>query len=147
MKTTQTFSILFWANKGKSTSEGLPLFARITIDGKRAEISLKRKVDPNLWNPKASCVDGKSEVNNYIAQVKAELLKIYNQMQVLEENITAETIKARFTGKTEEKKTLLQIVDYHNRQMERTIGIDVVQRTYAKYQSLRNKLAIFIKSE
>jgi hypothetical protein len=48
MKTTQTFSILFWANKAKSTSDGLPLFARITIDGKRAEISLKRKVDPEI---------------------------------------------------------------------------------------------------
>ena len=41
MKTTQTFSILIWANKAKSTYKGIPINARVTIDGLRAEISIK----------------------------------------------------------------------------------------------------------
>jgi hypothetical protein len=45
MKFTQTFSILIWANKSKADQTGmLPLYARVTVDGKRAEISPKRKV-------------------------------------------------------------------------------------------------------
>ncbi len=149
MKTTQTFSILIWANKVKATTDGAPLFARITIDGKRAEISLKRKVNPNKWNGKVGFLEGPKEetstTNNYVTQVKAELLKLYTQMQTLDENITAESLKLRFTGVTEEVKTLLQVIDYHNQQMSKMIGIDVVKITFAKYQCLRNKLVTFLK--
>lgn len=151
MKTTQTFSILIWANKARISSEGLPLYARVTIDGKRAEISLKKRVSEETWDGKACCVSGKGEeakkINSYITQVKSELEKIYNQLQILDEHITAETIKFRYTGEKEEVKTLLQVVDYHNEQMKRMLGIDIVQMTYAKYLSLRNKLAVFLKNE
>lgn len=149
MKTTQTFSVLIWANKAKETKDGLPLFARVTVDGKRIEISLKKKVPSDLWDGKAGVVTGSGEnvkfLNNYIAQVKAELFKIFNKMEILEEHITAEAIKLRFTGEKEEVKTLLQVVQYHNNQMAQRLGIDFVQGTYAKYTSLHNKLVTFIK--
>lgn len=148
MKITQTFSILIWANKAKATNDGLPLFARITVDGKRAEISLKRKVDPNNWNAKAGQLDGKGEevraTNNYIAQIKSEILKIYNQMQMFDEFITAEAIKVRFTGEKEEKRTILQVFDYHNEQMERVVNIDVVPATLVKFKTIRAKLYLYI---
>jgi integrase len=151
MKTTQTFSILIWANKAKATSDGLPIFARVTIDGKRAEISLKRKACLEIWDGKAGKAMGNSEeaksINNYIAQVKSELLKIYTRMEVLDEHITAESVKLRFTGEAEVVKTLLQVVDYHNAQMSRMIGVDVVKITFAKYQCLRTKLVNFLKFE
>jgi site-specific recombinase XerD len=149
MKITQTFSILIWANSSKATNDGLPLFARVTIDGKRVEISLKRKVDPVTWDAKASCVDSKSveakATNNYITQIKSELLKIYNQMQMFDEFITAEAIKSRFTGEKEEKRTILHVFDYHNEQLEKVIGIDVVRATLVKFHTIRTKLANFIK--
>ncbi|MEM0942278.1 MAG: Arm DNA-binding domain-containing protein [Bacteroidota bacterium] len=63
MKTTQTFSILIWANKAKATQAGLPLFARITVDGRRAEVSLKRKVAPDRWDYKPGKVIDKSREN------------------------------------------------------------------------------------
>ena len=148
MKITQTFSILIWANKTKATNDGLPLFARITVDGKRAEISLKRKVDPNNWDPKTSCVVVKNEdakaTNNYITQIKSELLKIYNQMQMFDEFITAEAVKVRFTGEKAEKRTILQVFDYHNEQMERIVGIDVVPATLVKFRTIRTKLYLYI---
>ncbi len=61
MKITQIFSILIWANKAKATNDGLLLFARSTVDGKRAEISLKLKVYPNNWDAKAGCLNDKGE--------------------------------------------------------------------------------------
>jgi integrase len=149
MKTAQTFSILIWANKAKETPSGIPLFARVTVDGKRAEISLKRKVTNDAWNSKTSTVkdtdDEAKRTNQYITHVKAQLLKLYEQMQVLDEDITAENIKLKFTGKTEEIKSLLDIVDYHNNQMEKNVGIDIEKITLFKYKSLRKKLVGFIK--
>ena len=41
MDTSRTFNIHFWLNLTKK-KEGYPIYARVTVDGKRAEISLKR---------------------------------------------------------------------------------------------------------
>jgi hypothetical protein len=70
MKTTQTFSILIWANKSKAINTEAPLFARITVDGKRAEVSLKKRIELSKWDPSKGCMKGTSEdvrtINNYI---------------------------------------------------------------------------------
>ncbi len=50
MKTTQTFSILIWANKSRASGNQVPIYARVTVDGKRAEISLKKSVDHDIWD-------------------------------------------------------------------------------------------------
>ena len=80
MKATQTFSILIWANKAKMTDNEAPIFARVTVDGKRAEISLKKKIALVKWDVKAGYVKGNNEeartINNYITQVKSELFKL-----------------------------------------------------------------------
>jgi len=89
MKTTQTFSILIWANKSKSSENFAPLFARVTVNGKRAEISLKKKVDLLKWDAKSALYKGNNEeartINAYVNQVKSNLVKLFTQMQMLKE--------------------------------------------------------------
>jgi integrase len=149
MKTTQTFSILIWANKSKSSENFAPLFARVTVNGKRAEISLKKKVDLLKWDAKSALYKGNNEeartINAYVNQVKLDLFKLFTQMQMLEKFITAETIKLQYTGGGEERKTILQVFDYHNSQMEKVVGIDVVPATLVKFKTIRSKIAAFIK--
>jgi hypothetical protein len=59
MKSTQRFSVLIWADKRKTDAKGnVPLYARITYLGKRAEISMGRKVDPKKWNTEAGFLKG-----------------------------------------------------------------------------------------
>ena len=118
MKTTQTFSILIWANKSKASGNLAPLFARITIDGKRFEISLKKSVSLYKWYVKKGYVESSGDpaknINNYIDQVKSQLFKIYTQMQTLDELITADRIKRVFLREKKEKKTILSVFDYYN---------------------------------
>lgn len=151
MKTTQTFSILIWANNARKNHEGISLFARITVDGKRAEISLKKKVNPEKWDPKLGCMKGNSEeaktINTYISQVKSEIFKLYTQMQMFDEFITAEALKRKFSGEKEEKKSLLQVFDFHNSEMEKVVGINIEKVTLTKYKTVRNKVAAFIKHQ
>ena len=149
MKTTQTFSILIWANKSKSSENFAPLFARVTVNGKRAEISLKKKVDLLKWDAKSALYKGNNEeartINAYVNQVKSDLFKLFTQMQMLDKFITAETIKLQYIGGGEERKTILQVFDYHNSQMEKVVGIDVVPATLVKFKTIRSKIAAFIK--
>lgn len=50
MKTSKTFSILFWINASRAKNNEAEIYARITVDRKRVNISLKRKVNINLWD-------------------------------------------------------------------------------------------------
>ncbi len=44
MRNSNSFSVLIWANKSKVDVNGMiPLYARVTVMGKRAEISLKKE--------------------------------------------------------------------------------------------------------
>lgn len=53
--------ILVWANKSKRNSRNqIPLYLRLTVSGKRAEISLNEKVDIKLWDAKFQKVKGMS---------------------------------------------------------------------------------------
>ena len=44
MKTSTSFNILFWLKQSKSKNGEAPFYARLTVNGQRAEISLKRKI-------------------------------------------------------------------------------------------------------
>jgi len=61
MKTSTTFSILFWLKQSKAKNGEAPLYARITVNGKRAEISLKRKIKITNWNSSKNCVKGTNQ--------------------------------------------------------------------------------------
>jgi hypothetical protein len=43
MKNSKSFSVLFWTNKAKADNNGLvPLYARVTVEGKEQKYPLKR---------------------------------------------------------------------------------------------------------
>lgn len=45
MKTSTTFSILIWINASRAKNDEAEIFARITVNQKRTNISLKRKIN------------------------------------------------------------------------------------------------------
>ena len=47
MQTKHTFTTLFWINKTKAKQGEAPIYARITVDGVRAELSIKKSVSPD----------------------------------------------------------------------------------------------------
>ncbi|WP_345949978.1 Arm DNA-binding domain-containing protein [Mucilaginibacter sp. PAMB04274] len=109
MKNSKSFSVLFWANKSKATVNGLvPLYARVTVDSKRAEISLKKKLNPKKWDPRSGFMKGSGDevriTNKYINEVGNNLFEIYVGLSRCDRPVTAEAIKdkipwpGRFTG-------------------------------------------------
>lgn len=149
MKNSNSFSILVWANKAKTDNNGqIPLYARVTVIGKRAEISLKKKVNPKKWDAKSGFMKGSGDdvrtVNNYINQVTNEIFKIYGDLQSKDEVITADEIKNKFTGQAVERRMLLEVFDEHNKDIESLVGKDYVKATFTKYKTIRGKVAEFI---
>jgi len=50
MQSQSTFSLSFWINATRAINNYSPVYARITVNGKRANISLKRKVKISEWD-------------------------------------------------------------------------------------------------
>ena len=126
-----------------------PVYCRITIDGRRVQFSMKRKVEPENWSTESEKAIGKSEeirsLNNYLDHVRVELQKHYNILLSKGEHITAETIRNSYMGIGEETKTLFESFTYHNENMEARIGIDITKATLTKYETVKSKLKLFVK--
>lgn len=150
----QTFSILFWVNKLRENKRNeLPIYVRITVDGRRAEMSLHRTTPIELWSQEAQQLKGKGEIqrtiNAYIDLTKANILKIYNQLLSEDRHITAELIKQKLIGKGDPLlKTMKDAFDYHNLKMAETVRVGkVVPKTLQRYQITQNKVTAFMKHQ
>jgi integrase/recombinase XerD len=119
MRTTNSFGILFCI-RSQFQSEGMaPLVVRVTVDGIRKEISLKKRVPVAKWNSSKETVSGTDHetksLNNYIAEVRTELHNCYRTMQIDKKLITALAIKQAFLGDDPDQKSLLDVIEYHNK--------------------------------
>jgi len=76
MKVSENLSITFLVEKPEMSKDGrVPIYARITYNGQRAEISLGARIFPEQWDKLACRVKGNSPdallLNSQITQTKA----------------------------------------------------------------------------
>jgi site-specific recombinase XerD len=127
MKTSNTFSILFWINASRSKKNEAEIYARVTVNQKRVNISLKRKVNVDLWNKSKKRVNGTNatarQINSYLDETYTKLFQIYQDLKFKGELITAQLIKAHYTGENnQDGKTLNNIIEYHNQKIKNTLA-------------------------
>jgi len=130
MNLNQTFSILFWLHKARTTKQGLaPIWVRITVDGKRAQCSTQKQIYPKFWDAENSKVSDKySEsrlINDYLTLVKADILRHYNILLSTKDFVTADDVKNSYKGVKEIKKTFLQLFKQFNQQLTERKEIEI----------------------
>ncbi|WP_308990441.1 site-specific integrase [Mariniflexile litorale] len=122
MKTTTTFSILFWADFSRVKENQASIYARITVNGKRATISLKRKVPVTDWDAHKGRSRGTNQntriLNNYLEEVNSSLFKCYQDLKLEHKLVISQAIKARYLGEDEENHSVIDIIKYHNEDMQ-----------------------------
>jgi Phage integrase SAM-like domain/Arm DNA-binding domain len=153
MNLNQTFSILFWLNKAKMNARGFaPIWVRITIDGKRAESSLKRQILAQHWdhdNGRASksCAD-RDTINQYLIMVQAQISKHYNILLTTKDYVTAEDVKKSYCGTKEVKKTFFQLFDQYLQHLHEKKEIEEISEgRYKRFEILRGKCVSFLKTK
>lgn len=84
MQSPNTFSLSFWIDSTRVKNNGVTVFARITVKGKRANISLKRKVSLSEWDSnKCKARGNKREsrlLNRYLDQVKNRVYQAHDEL-------------------------------------------------------------------
>ena len=144
-----TFKVLFFLKRDKQKKdESVPVYCRITIDGKEARFGMKKNIDPKLWNVKEGKATGKSsessEVNALLEKTKAGIHKIYRDVQERENAVSAEKVKNIFLGIDSKQYMLLKAFDEHVEEKFNLIGKRIVKSTYHRYYYLRIRLSEFL---
>jgi len=121
MRTSLTFSILFWVYAKRAQNNQTNIYARITVNGRKVNIGLKRKVDVRTWDAKSQKMKGNGavarEMNLYLNEIKADIIQCYRDLKSEDRILTAEHIKARYLGEDKKYYSLQDIIDYHNETM------------------------------
>ena len=144
------FSILFFIKRTKLLKNGeAPICLRITVNGKRAEVQIKRSVEVNKWNNQKECAIGRDnktlELNHYLKTVRTKILRIHRQLEQDNKPITAEILKCHYYGESETPKMLLEVFKEHNQKCSELIGKDYVRATVMYYERTARYLSEFIK--
>jgi len=126
----KTFNLLFFIKKNKIRTNGTaPIYLRITIDGKAADIAAKRYIDPKKWDNKAQKAVGNSQeaktLNSYLKTLEQKVYDFHYLMLKEENFVTAESLKSKLLGTDIE----------HNDKVEALVGQDFAPGTLERYKT------------
>lgn len=147
-----TFAILFYIKEYRLDKHGkASIYARITVNGKRSEISLNRKILPSKWKFKGDKLRGWSaeiqELNQLMHTVRHRIRVIQEKFIAADEPYTSLDIKNAYLHKDKKFKMLLELFEEHNQQMEKLIDVEFALGTYKRYQTTKNHLSEYVKAE
>jgi len=136
----KTFNLLFFIKKNKIRTNGTaPIYLRITIDGKAADITAKRYIVPKKWDHKAHKAVGNSleakTLNNYLKTLEQQVYDSHYLMLKEEDFVTAESLKSKLLGTDITTRTLIPIFQDHNDKVEALVGQDFAPGTLERYKT------------
>ena len=115
---SNSFGVAFFVKRGKEKDGMFPIYARISVNSKRVEISVKRWVAENNWHPSRGKAKGtKDEIvklNNYLEKYRSKIVECYQELVIQKKTITPELIKNLVNGKDAGNNTLVMLMDFHN---------------------------------
>ena len=144
-------SVLFYIRRNKIDKQGkVPIYMRITYNGKRAEISAMRKIELSKWNSSGNTVIGHSAkatlINRNLDIMRNRVYEIHQRLIDAKEDINVTVIKEMYLGKSDSQKSVLQMFKEHNSKMEKLVGKEFSFRTLQRYKTTKKHLSAFISS-
>lgn len=151
-----TFKLLFYINKQKVKGNGnCPIMGRITLDGKICQYSTGEEISPALWNADSgrviikgnTSVDKKKlkAVNSRLEELELKAKTTYKKNSDSIGYVSAEIIKNALLDRAQAKETLITLLDEHNEEYAKRVGIDRVRHTYLRYITTRKHIYNFLQ--
>lgn len=142
---TPTLGVSFYVKKYKAKEGTVPLYLHISVNGKNADISLKRRIPVAMWLAKDDKIHGITpeikQLNLYLEKVKFKIHHFYDEMVLQQKPVSAEILKEELFGKDRSAPTLLQLLQYHH-----DINKDVLAPgTMKNYVTTESYLRRFLK--
>lgn len=147
MRTSSTFSILFWVYRKRAVNNKANIYVRVTLNGKRVNISLKRKINVSTWDEKLQRANGTDKdsriLNLYLNEVQSKVYRIYEDFKREEVPFTSQMVKAKFLGEDKTRFSFQNLVDYYNEKMQHKLH----KNTMSQYKTSQRYMLEFILKE
>lgn len=146
MRNENTFGLHFTLKMNREVRGKYPVYARISVNKTRTELSLKchvRKEDWNIVKGAAKPVDEDHRIlNSYLEEVRGKLVKQYRALHITDTILTAEAVKDAYLGVDDNRRkyTLLWAMAEHNMIMGKVLK----QGTLKNYITTEKYLKAFI---
>jgi site-specific recombinase XerD len=146
------FHLLFYIRKQKNYKGGaMPIYMRITVNGKRADMSAGRDCDPTKWNSHSGRAIGTKEeikaLNNYLDSLQTKLRNAHQVLIDANQQVTTESLQNQFTGKTQKSRFLMQLFKEHNIKVKALIGNGFEANTLKGYNTSEKHLTGYLQNE
>ena len=146
------FTVLFFLKNSKLLKNGeAPICMRITINGKRAEVQIKRSIDVTKWNTQKECAIGREkkyqEINHYLDTIRTKILQIHRELEQDGKPITADIIKNIYYGEHSTPKMLLEVFQEHNSEYRELMNKEYAEGTVLRYERTARYLKEFISEQ
>lgn len=150
--TRATFNILFFIKKSKLLKDQTaPIYMRVTVNGKRSEVSIKRSVIPNLWDTSRNKAKGNSKeskkLNDYLSSIRGQLFMHQQKLQENNKTISPKSLTNAFLGIGEKKWTLIELLKDHNTKMKQLVGSEYSPLTLQRYDAALKHIETFCQTK
>ena len=132
---------MFYIRRDKTNKKGeAPVFMRLTINGERADASIKRFIEPHAWNSAKGKANEKSrggkDLNLYLDAISANILRIQRDLELDKKEVSAQIILNRYLGKDQsDRHTLMEVFRAHNEKCRALSGISLAPGTVIRYET------------
>jgi len=145
-------SVAFALKKNKILSNGTaPVYLRITVQGKRIEITTRRYLIPSFWSNEGQRMKGSSaearKFNHYLKELEQQVYEAYRLVTEQYGAATADLLRDFLTGKDKEKKCmqLVPVFSEHNRRIQLLVGKEYAPGTLERYETTLKHTVDFLQ--
>lgn len=147
MRTSTTFSVLFWVYGKRVIKDQVNIYLRITLNGKRVNISLKKKINITTWDEKTQRANGTDKdsriLNLYLNEVQSKVYRIYEDFKKEDKPFTSQMVKSRYLGEDKRRFSFQNLIDYHNEKMQHKLH----KNTMGQYKTSQRYMLEYILKE
>ncbi len=139
----QNPSIRFYLNEYKARGKKFPIYLRITLERKKAEITTGYFLELKDWDAEVHRAKKNFEINQKLASIENEVYEIVHRLEKEKKLLTANAIKNYLTKKD---KLDLTIVEFYQKHLDRLKDAGEVEEvTVAMYGYTKKYLQAFLR--
>ena len=148
----QSLNLVFFIRQSRSNENSeCIIYARLTSNGQRVEVSTGLKIEPLKWSKELHRVKGNTNsarvINNCLEEFRNKVYSIFSSLMNRNVAFTVFDVADVLKGVGKRSKSVLSIIDLHNSYKKELIGIDIKETTHEKFMTLKKHIQGFFKEK
>lgn len=138
-----SLSLRFYLNENKEKGAKHPIYCRITVDRKKAEITTKYFAEVKDWDDSKQRTKKNNSINEELTSIETEVYAIVKRLEKEKKQISARIIKNCLTGEDKLDPNLLEYYDTYVSRLDKAGEVEKV--TVTRYKETRVYLERFLE--